>query len=83
MYPVPQERQPSRSEGIDVTAFVLSFFLPLIGFILGWVGISQAHKQNRKAAGLSIAAMVIGGFATFIITWIIIAAVAAAGSGAS
>lgn len=77
--PLPQVRQPSRAEGIDITAFVLSFFLPLIGFILGWVGLAQAHKQNRNAHGLTIAAMIIGGLGTVLITiWIIIAIAASA-----
>lgn len=70
--PVPQ-RQPSQNTGLDITAFVLAFFFPLIGFILGWVAVSSAHKGGRKAAGLSVAAMIIGGVASLIIVVVLIA----------
>jgi hypothetical protein len=52
-------RYPSRATGLDITAFVLAFFLPLIGVVLGHVGIHEAHKQGRRASGLAIASLVI------------------------
>jgi len=81
--PVPQQRQPSRNTGLDITAFVLSFFFPFIGFILGWVAISSAHRENRRAAGLSVAAMWIGGIATVVIIVVVIAIAVAAANDAN
>jgi uncharacterized protein YggT (Ycf19 family) len=74
----PHMRVPSQATGIDVTAFVLAFLLPLIGMILGIVAISQAHKQGRQASGLAIAGVVIGALGS--IVWLIVIIVAASSS---
>ena len=65
--------QQSRVTGLDITAFILAWFLPLLGFILGLVGVSEAHKQGRDASGLSIWAAIIGGVATLTVIIVIIA----------
>ncbi len=65
-------RTPSHAGGIDITAFILSFFVPLIGFVLGIVGVREAHKYGRKASGLAIAAIVIS--STIVLTALGVAA---------
>ncbi len=77
---VPAGRAPSVHDGLAVTSFVLAFFLPLIGFILGWVSIAAAHRDGRRASGLAVAGMVIGGLATVVIVIAVIAVASAAGS---
>lgn len=66
-------RLPSRATGIDVTAFILAFLIPLIGAIIGMVAIADAHKQGRQASGLAVAAVVIGWVAVLIVVIVVIA----------
>lgn len=54
--------RPSRFSGTAVTGFVLVFFFPLVGLIVGYVARSQI-KNSRGALrgwGLATAAVVIG-----------------------
>ena len=45
------------NQGLAIAAFVLAFIMPLIGFILGCVGVGQ--YQNKSNRGLCIAAIVL------------------------
>lgn len=47
-----------KTNGTAIAALVLSFFIPLIGLILGGVGLKKSHELN-DGRGLSIAAIVI------------------------
>jgi hypothetical protein len=60
-------------DGLAVTSFVIAFLFPPIGFILGWVSISAAHRDGRRASGLAEAAMMVGALATLIAVIAIIA----------
>ena len=48
--------------GIAIAGFVCSFFIPLLGWIFGGVGLSRAKKRNGKGMGFSIAAIAIASF---------------------
>jgi hypothetical protein len=63
-----EERGISRAGGIDVTAFILAFLIPVLGVILGVVAVFEAHKAGRRASGLAVAAIAIGGVLVMIIT---------------
>lgn len=76
--PVTPKLAPSVHDGLAVTSFVISFFFPPLGFILGWVSVYTAGRDGRKASGLAAAAMVIGALATVIAVIVVIAAVHAA-----
>lgn len=45
--------------GIAVAGFICSFFIPLLGWIFGGIGLSRAKKRNGKGGGLSAAAITI------------------------
>ncbi len=45
--------------GMAVAGFICSFFMPLLGWIYGGMGLSRAKKCKGKGKGLSIAALVI------------------------
>ena len=45
--------------GIAIAGFVCSFFIPLLGWIFGGIGLARANKRNGKFKGFSIAAIVI------------------------
>lgn len=47
-----------KTNGTAIAAIILSFFIPLIGLILGGIGLKKSHKLN-DGRGLSIAAIVI------------------------
>ena len=45
--------------GMAIAGFVCSFFIPLLGWIFGGIGLSKSKKLNGKGKGLSIAALII------------------------
>ena len=45
--------------GIAIAGFVCSFFIPLLGWIFGGIGLSRANKRNGKFKGFAIASIVI------------------------
>lgn len=47
------------SNGFAIAAFICSFFIPLLGWIFGGIGISKANKMNGKGKGLAIAGIII------------------------
>ena len=57
--PVANEVVPEQKNGIAIAGFVCSFFIPLLGWIFGGVGLSRSAKRNGKGKGFSIAALVI------------------------
>ena len=62
----------ARSNGVATAAIIFAFFVPLVGLILGIVGIGRSREAGGTGRGLSIAAIVmsivmmaIGGFVLF------------------
>lgn len=45
--------------GMAVAGFVCSFFVPLLGWIFGGIGLNRAFKRNNIGKSLSIAAIAI------------------------
>lgn len=56
-------RGPSVHDGLAVASFIAAWFFPLLGIILGGVSVSAAHRDNRDASGLAVAAIWIGSVA--------------------
>ena len=54
----PQQEQP-KGNGMAVAGFVCSFFIPILGWVFGGIGLARANKRNGKGLGLSVAAIVI------------------------
>lgn len=50
---------PEFKNGMAIAGFVCSFFIPLLGWVFGGIGLSKASKNNGKGKGFSIAAIVI------------------------
>lgn len=71
-------RSPSVHDGLAIAAFILIWFASPIGFILGCVSISAAHRDGRNASGLAVAAVVLGVLFTVVIIIVIAVAVHAA-----
>ena len=76
---------PAQGNGIAVAAMVLGivslalFFIPivglicgLIGFILGFSGLSKANRLGGKGKGMAIAGIVTGIIGTLIGAWVLI-----------
>jgi hypothetical protein len=53
--------QPSKpaSNGFAIAGFVCSFFIPLLGWIFGGIGLSRSKNLDGKGRGMAIAALVI------------------------
>ena len=45
--------------GMAVAGFVCSFFIPLLGWIFGGIGLARSGKRGGKGKGLFVAALVI------------------------
>ncbi len=65
------EEQKKETNGIAVAGFVCSFFIPLLGWIFGGIGLSRANKRKGKGKGFSIASLAIAS-ANFLIGLLIL-----------
>lgn len=54
----PDEVNPT-GNGMAIAGFVCSFFIPLLGWIFGGIGLARANKRQGKGKGFSIAAIAI------------------------
>jgi hypothetical protein len=55
---------------VALSAFILAWFFPPLGFILGCVSIVSDHHDGRKESGLATAAMIIS--ALLVIAYVIL-----------
>ncbi len=55
---VVKEEKPL-GNGMAIAGFVCSFFIPILGWIFGGIGLSRAAKRKGKGKGFSIAALAI------------------------
>ena len=46
-------------DGMSITGFVLSFFVPILGVIFSAIGMSRTSEDQKKGHGLAVAGMVI------------------------
>ena len=53
------ESQNPQKNGMAIAGFVGSFFIPLLGWIFGGIGLARAGKREGKGKGFSIAAIAI------------------------
>lgn len=58
-YGAYQPAQPGYNT-MSIVAFILAFFLSVVGIILGFVALSQIKRTGEQGRGLAIAAIVIG-----------------------
>ena len=49
----------SDTNGMAIAGFICSFFIPLLGWIFGGIGLSKANKLYGKGKGFAIAAIII------------------------
>ena len=52
--------------GMAVAGFVCLFFVPILGWVFGGIGLSRANKRNGKGKGLSIASITVASVMFFI-----------------
>ncbi|AND15782.1 DUF4190 domain-containing protein [Rathayibacter tritici] len=52
---------------LAVVGFIASFFVSLVGIVLGFIALSQIKRTGEKGRGLALAAVIIG-FAAIIIS---------------
>ena len=57
-YAQPTKRK-GEGNGMAIAGFICSFFIPLLGWIFGGIGLSRAKQRNGKGKGFSIAAIAI------------------------
>ncbi|MBO5411596.1 MAG: hypothetical protein J6A38_00760 [Clostridia bacterium] len=54
-----QEQAEQKGNGMAIAGFVCSFFMPILGWVFGGVGLARASKRKGKGKGFSIAAIAI------------------------
>lgn len=50
---------PGATNGMAIAGLICAFFMPLLGFIFGCVGLSKSKSMNGEGKGMSIAAIAI------------------------
>ena len=55
----PQSAQGEKENGMAIAGFVCSFFVPVLGWVFGGIGLSKALKRGGKGKGFAIAALAI------------------------
>jgi len=68
---------PQKTNGMAIGALVSSFFVSVLGIILGFVALSQIKKTGENGRGLALAGIIIGFVAVGVTVLIIILQVAA------
>ncbi len=53
------EEVVNQSNGMAVAGFICSFFIPLLGWIFGGIGLARANERGGKGKGFAIAALII------------------------
>ena len=66
-----------KTNGIAIAALISSFFVSVLGIILGFVALSQIKKSGENGRGLALAGIIIGFVAVGITVLIIILQVVA------
>ena len=59
------------TNGIAIAGFVCSFFIPLLGWIFGGIGLGRANVRNGKHKSFAIAAIAVASF-MFLLNMILI-----------
>jgi peptidyl-prolyl cis-trans isomerase B (cyclophilin B) len=57
--PYPPSNQPGYNT-MSIVAFILAFFISVVGVILGFVALSQIKRTGEQGHGLALAAIIIG-----------------------
>ena len=70
--------QSSQTNGLAIAALITSFFVSILGIILGFVALNQIKTSGEQGRGLALAGIIIGFVAVGITVLIIIISVAAA-----
>ncbi len=58
--PITYAAQPPKTNGLAIAALVSSFFISLLGVILGHIALNQIKNTGEGGRGLAIAGLVIG-----------------------
>ena len=53
------QRNSTSTNGFAIAGFICSFFIPLLGWIFGAIGMSKANQMDGNGKGLAIAAIAI------------------------
>ena len=75
-----QAPAPARTNSLAIAALISSFFISLLGVILGHIALSQIKTTGEGGRGLAIAALVIGYVSMALAVVIIVIMAAAAAS---
>ena len=60
------------SNGMAVAGFVCAFFIPLFGWIFGWLGYIKSKELNGRGRELSIASMILAVISFILYTVVVI-----------
>lgn len=58
--PPPAPAAPAETSALAIVAFVGSFFVPVLGIVLGHVSLAQVRRTHERGRGFAIAGLAIG-----------------------
>ena len=58
--------QGNKTNGLAIASLITSFFISIVGIILGHIALSQIKRTGENGRGLAIAGLVIGYLGLFI-----------------
>lgn len=58
---VANNNNANKTNGFAIAGFVCSFFIPILGFVFGGIGLSKSKSLDGKGKNFSIAALAISG----------------------
>lgn len=76
-------KNSNESNGFAIAGFVCSFFIAILGFVFGGIGLSKSKELNGNGRSLSIAALIISGVSVLAYLIYFIIAIAVASSAAT
>lgn len=56
---LPVEPEKKKTNGLCIAALIFAFLIPLVGLILGIIGIGSSKKKGQKGKGLAVTAIII------------------------
>lgn len=76
-YPGQPQQPPQKTNTLAIIALISSFFISVLGIVLGHIALSQIKKTGEGGRGLALAGTIIGYVATF--GWLVFGALTVIG----
>lgn len=70
-YQPPQPKAEPQANDLAIAGFICSFFVPILGWVFGGIGLARANRRNGKGKAFSIAAIAIATVMELFYIWVL------------